>query len=105
MIRHLTKENFDETIVEGVTLVDFWADWCGPCRMIAPAIEELARKAEGRYKVCKVNVDEETELAARFGVMSIPTIILFKGGAELDKRVGVLSTEELERMLTGAIHT
>ena len=99
---HLKKENFDATIGEGVSLVDFWAAWCGPCRMLGPVIDELAAKHESQYKICKVNVDEQEELAARFGVMTIPTVILFKDGKELDKRVGVHPVEAFEEMLNKA---
>ena len=102
MAHNLTKENFNETIAEGVTLVDFWAEWCGPCRMMGPIIEELAEKLDGQYRICKVNVDNENELAARYGVMSIPTVILFKDGKELDKRIGVHPIEEFEGMLEKA---
>jgi len=102
MATNLTKDNFDETIAEGVTLVDFWAEWCGPCRMLGPVIEELAEKFEGQYKICKVDVDQEEELTVRYGVMTIPTVILFKDGAELDKRVGVHPAAEFEGMLEQA---
>jgi len=102
MATNLTKDNFDETIAEGVTLVDFWADWCGPCRMLGPVIEELAAKFEGQYKICKVDVDQEEELSARYGVMTIPTVILFKDGQELDKRIGVHPAAEFEGMLEKA---
>ena len=102
MTTNLTKDNFDETIAEGVTLVDFWADWCGPCRMLGPTINELARRFEGQYKICKVNVDEEEELSERYEVMTIPTVILFKNGEALDKRVGVHPLQEFEDMLTQA---
>jgi len=102
MAINLTKENFDETIAEGVTLVDFWAEWCGPCRMLGPTIEELARRFEGQHKICKVNIDREEELTARYEVMTIPTVILFKNGKPLDKRVGVHPLEEFEDMLTQA---
>ena len=99
MAVNLTKETFDEAIGTGVALVDFWAAWCGPCRMLGPVIEELAAKYEGKVKICKVNVDEEEDLAVRFGVMTIPTVILFKDGQELDKRIGVHPAEEFESML------
>ncbi len=89
MALELTKANFDNEISNGVSLVDFWAEWCGPCRMIAPTIDELARAYEGKVKVGKVNVDNEMELAERFGVMSIPTIIIFKDGQEVKRFVGV----------------
>ena len=98
-VLNLTKDNFDETIAQGVTLVEFWATWCGPCRMIAPIIDQLAEKYAGRANVSKVNVDEEEELTIRFGVMTIPTVILFKEGQELGKRVGVHPIEEFEAML------
>ena len=99
---NLTKENFDEIVAEGITLVDFWAEWCAPCRLLSPAIEALAEKYEGQYKVCKVNVDEEEGLAVRYGVMTIPTVFLFRNGEELDKRVGVYPMEEFETMLKAA---
>lgn len=98
-VLHLTKDSFDDTIKSGTVLVDFWAAWCGPCRMIAPAIEELGEKYEDEVTVAKVNVDEEEGLAARFGVMTIPTVIVFKDGVEAGKRVGVYPMEELEKML------
>jgi thioredoxin 1 len=84
----LTKDNFDATISEGVTLVDFWAPWCGPCRMIAPVIEELAEDFDGRAKICKVNTDEEQEIAVKYGIRSIPTILFFKDGEIVDQMVG-----------------
>lgn len=97
----LTKKNFDETIAQGKSIVDFWAGWCGPCRMLAPTIEELAEKLDGQVKVCKVDVDAEPELAGRFGVMTIPTIIAFSDGEQVSKLVGVQSLEKLETMLEG----
>ncbi|MCL2563770.1 MAG: thioredoxin [Oscillospiraceae bacterium] len=102
MATKLTKDNFDASIAEGVTLVDFFADWCGPCKMLGPVIDELASKFEGQHKIYKVDVDTEEELAVRYGVMTIPTVILFKDGEELDKRIGVHPIEEFEGMLTKA---
>lgn len=99
MAINLTKDNFDETISTGKCLVDFWADWCGPCRMLGPTIEALASKYEGRVTVCKVNVDDEEQLAARFGIMTIPTVILFVDGKETDKKIGVFPQEEFEKMI------
>ena len=85
----LTKESFDKVLGENeLVLVDFFADWCGPCRMMAPVIEDLAKELEGKVKVTKVNVDAESDLAARFQIFSIPTFILFKNGAEVEKIVG-----------------
>ncbi len=84
----LTKDNFDEVVGSGVAVVDFWAPWCGPCRMIAPVIEELAEDYDGRAKICKVNTDEEQEIAVKFGIRSIPTILFFKNGELVDQMVG-----------------
>lgn len=99
MLLHLTKENFDATIASGTCLVDFWAQWCGPCRMIGPILENMAEKFEGKAKICKVNVDEQGELAVRFNIMTIPSLIVFKDGQEVDKKIGVFPQEEYEAML------
>ena len=88
----LTSENFD-VIKEGVALVDFWAPWCGPCRMIAPIIEELATDYEGKAKICKVNTDEAQDLAVQFGVRSIPTILFFKDGELKAQLIGAQSKQ------------
>ena len=89
----LTNANFEETTKEGVSMVDFWAPWCGPCRMIAPVIEELAADFEGKAKICKVNTDEEQDLAVKFGVRSIPTILFMKNGEVVDTMVGASSKQ------------
>nr|WP_314881724.1 thioredoxin [uncultured Campylobacter sp.] len=98
----LTSENFD-VIKEGVALVDFWAPWCGPCRMIAPIIEELANDYEGKAKICKVNTDEAQDLAVQFGVRSIPTILFFKDGELKAQLIGAQSkqiiTDKLNSLL------
>jgi len=89
----LTQSNFDEVTKEGTVLVDFWAPWCGPCRMLAPVIEELAEEFDGKAKICKVNTDEEQDLAVKFGVRSIPTIVFFKDGEQVDQMVGAASKQ------------
>ena len=89
----LTNATFDATVAEGVSVVDFWAPWCGPCRMIAPVIEELAEDFEGKANICKVNTDEEQEIAVKFGIRSIPTIMFFKNGELVDQVVGAQSKQ------------
>ncbi len=93
----ITKDNF-ETLKNGNLpfVVDFWATWCGPCRMIAPIIEELAREYDGKIVVGKCDVEENDEIAAEFGIRNIPTILYFKGGQMVDKTVGALSKAKLE---------
>lgn len=100
-ITHLTKENFDQEIAatDKPMLVDFWAAWCGPCRAVAPVMEQLSVEYDGKARIAKVNVDEEGELAARFRVMSIPTVILFKNGKLVEKIIGARSKEEFAKMV------
>jgi len=95
---HLTEQNFDETLAQsdGVLMVDFWAEWCGPCKAIAPVLEELTREAGGRLTLAKVNVDENPRLQQRFGVTSIPTMIVMKDGSEIDRIVGAAPKPALE---------
>jgi thioredoxin 1 len=88
-VLNLTSENFDEAIADGRVLVDFWAAWCRPCHMLKPIIEELAQEYEGRVKVAKVDIDNEKELAKRFKILSIPTVVLFKDGVEVNRMHGV----------------
>ncbi|MBW1679231.1 MAG: thioredoxin [Deltaproteobacteria bacterium] len=87
----LTDTNFNEEVINAGTpvLVDFWAEWCGPCRMVGPVIEEIADEFEGRVKVAKLNVDDNQQTAAKYGIRSIPTLLLFKGGELVDQMVGV----------------
>ncbi|MBW7458951.1 thioredoxin [Paenibacillus sepulcri] len=99
----LTKDNFTKSIESGVTLVDFWAPWCGPCKMQLPIVEELSTELTGQATIGKINVDEEPELASQFGVMSIPTLILFKDGQPVDKMVGLQSKDSLKNKIQGQI--
>ena len=98
---HLTETSFDEVLVatEGLVMVDFWAEWCGPCRAIAPVLEELAAASEGRVTLMKVNVDENHGLAARYGIQSIPTILFFKEGAVVDRVLGAAPKAVLQSIV------
>jgi len=91
----LNASNFDSTVAGGVALVDFWAPWCGPCRMIAPVIDELAGDFDGKAKICKVNTDEEQDVAIKYGIRSIPTILFFKNGELVDQMIGASSKQVL----------
>lgn len=97
----ITRENFENEVMKSniPVLIDFWAPWCGPCRMMGPIIEQLAEEYEGKAKVGKVNVDEEGELSQAFGVMSIPTIVLVKDGKVVRQAVGARPKAEVEALL------
>lgn len=99
----VTKDNFNATVGEGVSLLDFWAPWCGPCKMQLPIVDELSGDLQGKATIAKVNVDEEPELASQFGVMSIPTLILFKDGQPVDKMVGLQSKAALQSKIEGQL--
>ncbi|WP_321311615.1 thioredoxin [Halarcobacter sp.] len=99
----LTQDTIDETVKEGVALVDFWAPWCGPCRMIAPVIEQLAQDFEGKAKICKVNTEEEQDLTVKYGIRSIPTILFFKNGEIVDQLIGATSKAALEDKLNSLL--
>lgn len=100
-IVNITDQSFKNEVESGGTvLVDFWAPWCGPCRMIAPILEELDQELEDKVKIAKLNVDDNPDTASRFGVMSIPTLIVFKDGQPVDKVVGVQPKESLKNLLS-----
>ena len=98
---HLTEQTFDEALVanQSLMMVDFWAEWCGPCRALAPVLEELARTSSGRVTLAKVNVDENPGLAARYGIRSIPTILFVKDGKVADQVIGAVPKAQLQKKL------
>jgi thioredoxin 1 len=103
---HVTDETFEELVLNASlpTLVDFWAPWCGPCRMIAPIVEDLAKAYDGRALIAKVNTDENVDVASKLGIMGIPTLILFKEGQEVDRVVGYAPQKVLEEKLTAVLN-
>ena len=101
MVKVLTKENFEGEVLKasGPVLVDFWATWCGPCRMVSPIIDEIAEEYAGKLAVGKVNVDEQAELASQYAIVSIPTILVFKNGKIVEKKVGAHSKDDFCDMI------
>lgn len=101
-IKHFKTAEFDAAAEAApLAMVDFWASWCGPCKMLSPVVESIAEQYEGKVLVGKVNVDEEPDLARRFGVMSIPTVVFLKNGREFDRKVGVMPSEAFTSVLDG----
>ena len=101
MVYAITADNFEKEVINSTApvLVDFYADWCGPCRMLAPVLDRLAAELGATGKVCKINVDEQPDLAQQYGVMSIPTLITFEGGKQTNKAVGAQSIADLKKMM------
>ena len=105
MAFQLTDANYKENVLDkkGVAVVDFWAEWCGPCRMVGPVIDELATEYDGKALIAKVDVDENSELSAQYGVRSIPTILILKDGEIVDKHVGVTTKAALAEKIEAAL--
>jgi len=99
-VLHTNAASFDKVVNQDIpVLVDFWAPWCGPCKMLGPVLEEVEKEIEGKAVVAKVNVDDEQDLAAKFGVSSIPTIVIFKKGEAVDRSVGFIGKEKIISLL------
>ncbi len=103
LVSSITDAEFQATVAEGVTLVDFWAPWCGPCKMIAPVLDELAGELQGQARIAKVNIDDNPEVAGSFGIMSIPTLLLFKDGKPVGKLVGAQPKANLKAFVEQAL--
>mgnify|MGYP005767315233 CR=1 FL=1 len=98
---NLNEKNFEEEVLKSdkTILIDFWASWCGPCKMMSPVVDEIAEEMNGTVKVCKINIDEEQNLAVKYNVMSIPTFVVIKAGKEIGRTIGVQDKEEIKKLL------
>jgi thioredoxin 1 len=105
MTLEITDSSFQTEVTDAAlpVLVDFWAPWCGPCKMVAPVLEELSQEYAGKIKIVKLNVDQNQQVAARFGISSIPTLIVFKNGKEAAKMIGFQSKDALKKMIAGSL--
>ena len=105
MVDKTTDATFDQDVLKatGPVVVDFWAEWCGPCRMIAPALEEISKSLNGKVKIVKLNVDENPQTAAKYNVMSIPTLMVFKNGEMASRQVGAAPKAKLEQWITATV--
>ncbi len=103
MVREITGEEFDDAVKEGVVVVDLWAPWCMPCKMIAPALDALSKEYDGRISFCKLNIDEHQGPAQKHQVMSIPTLLVFKDGELVDRVVGALPKDSIKEKLEAAL--
>jgi thioredoxin 1 len=105
MVDQTTDATFEQDVLKasGPVVVDFWAEWCGPCRMIAPALEEISKSLGGKVKIVKLNVDENPGTAAKFGIQSIPTLMLFKNGELASRQVGAAPKQKLEQWITASV--
>jgi len=103
LIKHLNDSEFDKAIQKGVTLVDFHANWCGPCRMLAPVLEQVAKELHGKAAIVKIDIDSEQKTAAHFQITSVPTMILFKEGKEVKRLVGLRNAEAIKEFILSAV--
>ena len=105
MTAHVTDQSFESDVLNSTdpVVVDFWAEWCGPCRMIAPALEEISNEMAGKVKIVKLNVDENPRVAAQFGIRSIPTLMIFKGGQLAAQKVGAASKGDLSKWISASV--
>lgn len=96
----VTKDNFDSEVMKSdiPVVVDFWASWCGPCKMLSPVVAQIAEESQGKIKVCKINIDEEEELAMKYQIMSIPTLLIVKNGEVVNKSIGFMSKEDIYKL-------